>query len=279
MLIQCLLVIILAFHVCLAVLFGLKPRITDGENAIPGEFSYQVSLQWGLPPLLRFSHICGGSIVHESFVLTARHCIMTQGELKVIVGKYYLLEDEEAQQEVKVAKIYVHENYPGGVAPYDIALLKLKTPLIFNKWVSAVKLPEQDEVQVGNAVLSGWGSVSKTWVPRLSNVLQKVTVPLLDSKSCQDEFSKNRAKVKVPQLYDSQICTAAIDEISACFGDSGGPLVQFENNVPTLVGIISWGTYPCGTSHRPSVYTRVASYIIWIKTIIWIFYSQYGVVH
>jgi len=101
------------FIVCLAILFGLKPRITDGENAIPGEFSYQLSLQWGLPPLLRFSHICGGSIVHESFVLTARHCIMTQGELKVIVGKYYLLEDEEAQQEVKVAKIYVHENYLG----------------------------------------------------------------------------------------------------------------------------------------------------------------------
>jgi len=93
--------------------FRLETRITDGENAIPGEFSYQVSLRWGLPPLLRFSHICGGSIVHESFVLTARHCIMTQGELKVIVGKYYLLEDEEAQQEVKVAKIYVHENYPG----------------------------------------------------------------------------------------------------------------------------------------------------------------------
>ncbi|KAG5319674.1 TMPS9 protease, partial [Pseudoatta argentina] len=179
---------------------------------------------------------------------------MTQGEFKVIVGKYYLLEDEETQQEVEVAKIYVHENYPGGIAPYDIALLKLKTPLTFNKWVSAVKLPEQGEVQIGNAVLSGWGSVSKTWDLRLSNVLQKVTVPLLDNKSCQDEFSKSH---KAPQLYDSQICTAAIDEVSACSGDSGGPLVQFENNVPTLVGITSWGTYPCGTSHKPSVYTHI----------------------
>ncbi|XP_018376649.1 PREDICTED: trypsin-1-like [Trachymyrmex cornetzi] len=267
MLIQCLLAIVLAFHACLAVSFGLKSRITDGENAIPGEFSYQVSLQWGLPPLIRFNHICGGSIVHESFVLTAGHCIMTQGELKVIVGKYHLFEDEEAQQEVEVAKIYVHENYPGGVAPYDIALLKLKTPLTFNKWVSAVKLPEQDEVQVGNAVLSGWGSVSKTWIQRIPNVLQKVTVPLLNSKSCQDEFSES---LEAPQLYDSQICTAAIDEISTCSGDSGGPLVQFENNVPTLVGITSWGVYPCGISHMPSVYTRVASYTIWIKTIIWI---------
>ncbi|XP_018407008.1 PREDICTED: transmembrane protease serine 9-like [Cyphomyrmex costatus] len=265
MLIRCFLVTVLIFQVCLAVPFGLKPRITDGEDATPGEFPYQVSLLWSLPPIIPFQHICGGSIVHESFILTAGHCV-TDGKLKIMVGKHYLDKYEQTQQEVDVVKTYVNENYPGGIAPYDIALLKLKTPLTFNKWISPVKLPEQDAVQIGNAVLTGWGSVSKTWFPRLAVVLQKVTVPLLDSKSCQDKFSN----IDEAQVFDSQICTAAIEEISACSGDSGGPLVQFENNVPTLVGITSWGIYPCGTSHMPSVYTRVASYTTWIKFIIWI---------
>jgi len=99
-----------------------------------------------------------------------------------------------------------------GVAPYDIAVLKLKTPLTFNERVSDINLPKQDEVRVGNAVLSGWGSISKKLLPVLPKVLQKVTVPLLDNKACQEKFPKN-SNTKV---YDSQICTDAVGEISAC---------------------------------------------------------------
>jgi len=107
----------------LAVPFGLKPRITDGEDAIPGEFPYQVSIRWGVPPFVSFKHACGGSIVHESFILTAGHCIMKFGKLKVFAGKHYLSEDEITQQEIDVAQTYVHENYPGYV--YCFYLLKL----------------------------------------------------------------------------------------------------------------------------------------------------------
>lgn len=145
-------------------------------------------------------NVCHGSIYHYSFdkFFAIDICVFST--------------DNESETWLRYFKLYYIAFYRG-VAPYDIALLKLKTPLTFNKWVSAVKLPEHDEVQVGSAVLSGWGSVSKTWIPRHPNVLQKVTVPLLDSKSCQDEFSKNR---RAKQLYDSQICTAAVDEVSAC---------------------------------------------------------------
>ncbi|XP_036142161.1 transmembrane protease serine 9 [Monomorium pharaonis] len=267
MLVRCLLATVLVFQACLAVPFGLKPRITDGEDATPGEFPYQVSVRWGIPPLIPFSHSCGGSIINESFVLTAGHCVLRFGKLKVFAGKHYLFEDEDTQQEVDVAKAYVHEKYPGGVAPYDIALLKLKTPLVFNERVSAVKLPEQDEVRTGNTVLSGWGSVSKELLPVLPKVLQKVRIPLLDNKACQEKFPK---EANPPKIYDSQICTDVVEEISACSGDSGGPLVQFEDNVPTQVGIVSWGVYPCGVNRMPSVYTRVASYVDWIKLTIWL---------
>ena len=43
-------------------------------------------------------------------------------------------------------------------------------------------------------------------------------------------------------------------------GDSGGP--AFCGN--TIVGITSWGDYNCDGFH-PTVYTRVSSYIDWIK--------------
>jgi len=100
------------------------------------------------------------------------------------------------------------------LAPYDIALLKLKTPLIFNKRVSAVTLPQQNEIRTGNAVLSGWGSVSKIFDLQLSEVLQKATVLLLDNQSCLKKFSNN-IKEKL-NLYDTEICTA-FNRISVCF--------------------------------------------------------------
>ncbi|XP_039311111.1 transmembrane protease serine 9 [Solenopsis invicta] len=263
MLIRCLLVTVLVFQACLAVPYRLKPRITDGEDAEPGEFPYQVSIRLSLfPPLLPYNHACGGSIIDEYHILTAGHCVLPIGKLKVFAGKHHLVNDEDTQQESDVETTYVHEKYPGGVAPYDIAILKLKTPLVLNERVSAVKLPEQDEVRTGNVVLTGWGSTSKSILPVLPKVLQKATIPILDNKSCQEKFPEGP---KTPQIYDSQICTEPVGEISACSGDSGGPLVQFDNDTPTQLGIVSWGVYPCGVNRMPSVYTRVASYVDWIK--------------
>lgn len=100
-----------------------------------------------------------------------------------------------------------------GVAPYDIAILKLSTPLVFNQRVSAVNLPQQNEVRTGDVVLSGWGSISKNLLPTLPSVLQKATIPLLDNQSCLKKLEAVGGSV---QLYDTQICTDAVKQTSAC---------------------------------------------------------------
>lgn len=92
---------------------SLEPRITDGVPAARGEFPYQVSVQWGIPPLIQYSHSCGGSILNERYVLTAGHCIMKVGKSRVIAGKYELDKTESSQQVVDVAKSIVHKGYKG----------------------------------------------------------------------------------------------------------------------------------------------------------------------
>jgi len=51
----------------------IDPRIVGGELAGHGEFPYQVSIQ--RYSINSWSHTCGGSIINETAILTAAHCL------------------------------------------------------------------------------------------------------------------------------------------------------------------------------------------------------------
>jgi hypothetical protein len=52
----------------------------------------------------------------------------------------------------------------------------------------------------------------------------------------------------------------------ACYGDSGGPLVANESSKPVLIGLVSFGSAKGCDVRKPTVYTRVAYYNSWIKS-------------
>ena len=69
-------------------------------------------------------------------------------------------------------------------------------------------------------------------------------------------------------LEDSQVCAAGVSNPSSniCGGDSGGPLVVDKDNSAVVYGIASWrDRRSCGDGYA-SVFTRVSSYIPWIKS-------------
>ncbi|KAF7418987.1 hypothetical protein HZH68_001640 [Vespula germanica] len=238
-----------------------SPRIVGGSDAKKGEFPYQVSLQWGLTSAST-RHFCGGSILNERWILTAGHCILAVpsiGKFNVKAGKHNIRYSEISEQTVEVEKSIVHESYPGGVAPYDIALIKLKAPLKESKSVSSIKLPKYGNIPKDNVTLSGWGSVSNTSIAKMPDVLQKAILPTVDLVECKEALYKI---IGPSPLHDTNVCTGPLTGgYSACSGDSGGPLVQNS----TVIGVVSWGIIPCGTYGAPSVYTRVSAFTNWIE--------------
>lgn len=234
-------------------------RVTGGANAVPHSAPWIVTLQWGATTP---SQHCGGSIISPAWVVTAAHCLggrTDAGVFILIAGRHNIGVAElatEQRRDINRARTWRHPDYAGGVGPFDIGMIHVAPAFTFNVYVSPIALPPAGYIHSGLATLHGWGSTSNTGTPSFPSILQTVTKPIIPIAQC---FAVGGASV-----HATNVCTGPLTGgISACSGDSGGPLVQ----AGQLVGIVSWGTIPCGTINRPSVYVRTSAFNAWIASI------------
>ncbi|XP_077746681.1 chymotrypsinogen 2-like [Canis aureus] len=234
------------------VLNGLS-RIVNGEDAVPGSWPWQVSLQDSTG-----FHFCGGSLISEDWVVTAAHCGVRTSHL-VVAGEFDQSSNEENIQVLKIAEVFKNPKFNMFTVRNDITLLKLATPARFSETVSPVCLPQAtDEFPPGlMCVTTGWGR-TKYNANKTPDKLQQAALPLLSNAECKKFWGS--------KITDVMICAGA-SGVSSCMGDSGGPLVCQKDGAWTLVGIVSWGSGTCSTS-VPAVYSRVTELIPWVQEIL-----------
>lgn len=245
--------------------FAVQSRIVGGQEADSEAAPFIVSLQWSTET--RRHHFCAAVIIDEEWLLTAAHCIQAvhaDAVIKAVAGKKNLHEEDNEENQVRlVENIIIHPDFNGGISSDDLALLKVSEAFEWTDSVLPIELPLTKDIPTGSVTVYGWGSLSMEFMPEFPETLQKATMDILDYQECENVLGGEGAT----PLKESNICTGPLKGgLSTCNGDSGGPLVKTNaEGHKTLIGIISWGFYPCGGENTPSIYARVSAYVNWIE--------------
>ena len=160
---------------------AILSRIVGGEPVKKNTWGWAVSICKGS------NHICGGSLISSTLVLTAAHCLIaikSISSLRINAGSKSL---SNIHQERNVSNIYIHQDYDGSTFANDIAVIRLESSLnMTDDSIAMICIPSIVDTEYpptgDNVVAIGWGVLlpdDKT----PSDILQQVTLNVISNSA------------------------------------------------------------------------------------------------
>ncbi|CAK9301381.1 unnamed protein product [Gordionus sp. m RMFG-2023] len=230
----------------------IESRIFGGTVSLAGAWPWQTSIRW------RGEHICGGFLISDRHVVSAAHCFLRVNihELTVHLGTLNKNGTDKTEQIRRVVKLFRHL-YFNKIKRFDsdVALLHLNEPVVFNEYISPICLPKIKPTKDLFCQVTGYGTTKGAGK---EYVLNEIAVPIIPNYECnQPDWLNDR-------VTENMLCAGG-ELVDACSGDSGGPLECLgDDDVWYATGIVSWGI-DCGKPMKPGVYTRLITFVNWIK--------------
>ena len=210
---------------------------------------------WSIAILLSDALHCSGSMISESFVLTAAHCFLDQGvrldekKMLIVSGSSDPTNAEDARkkarfiQRKKIEDVKIHPKFVYPAAAYDLALVKIEGQFSFrdSRWpicLPKMSAPRDSHSRIGY-ILLGFGRDTSAGnqgsiLTELDLTVQPVAAcSTLYAKILDDEFDDlyTQTRMSLPKNFveDSLICAQKPGRNSgSCPGDSGGIFMKNE---------------------------------------------------
>lgn len=240
------------------------------EPAPGNEYLFTASISLGT------NHICTGIIVNNLWILTSAICLAEYRDNLQTLDIYYGSHNRTNIQRTQnhSDKIVIHSEFEKGTLTNNLALIRMEKKIIFIPTVvQPVHLFTKDIGENSTVFAVGWEKTNQSVCNALKlNLFPSVMIQFIffffQIDQDRPEMLKHY-KIKVDAIDNCNmsmrleakiICTSANVENTFNTLDNGSALVSDVDK--KLIGIASW----CD-GDIPKVYTKVGSFIPWIRSI------------
>ncbi|XP_057365129.1 chymotrypsinogen A-like [Daphnia carinata] len=236
----------------------IAPPGTEGYKAM---FPYVVSIEY------EDSHICGGFIYSEKWVVTTASCVENKvlSSLVVVAGQVNLIDYDYSEERHAVFRVFPYDTYDSVTRADDIALIELSSNISFaDTYKNFIKFNEvyTDEKPTPLGTFMGWGATvdGGGFSPRL----RYAELTMLETSGICGTYGADEFQIS------KMICAMDMTSpptIAPCTFDEGSPIVQTYGTTGAettiAVGVLSKRSPTCNPE-EPSVFTRLSVYYAWL---------------
>jgi hypothetical protein len=197
-------------------------KIINGVEARPNSWPWAVSIgvRYRNPTGVwqNRTHICGGTLIDASHVLTAAHCLEQKIDDRYVpltstnpsLESFFILRigihdirTTQSNQIYRAKKIFIHEKFIASIFENDIAIIRLDQSVPVSDSARSICLPSSNIAAGKSVTVAGWGTTAETSRVH-SNVLRQTNVNVLSASNC---------RVYMDVHYDNarQVCAASLD--------------------------------------------------------------------